>query len=143
MRWTYRLTYCLRHPLSEVEGLWYRISRFVRLGVYDWRENNDAADWSALASLIEWQLSEMIPYFENHGMHVGDEKDAKRMRIARHALRRMRADENYDRASFVFPDALKGGHPSAQAWAKMSDDLDKQDMDTFLRQMRFMQHWWN
>ena len=136
MRWTYRLTYCLRHPLSTVEGLWYRISRFVRLGVYDWRQNNDASDWSSLASLMEWQLSEMIPLFENHGMHVGDEKDAKRMRIARHALRRMRAGDQYEQADFVFPNRGK-------AWAEMIDALEKQDVDTFLRQMRFMQHWWN
>lgn len=112
----------------------YRLRRAVRLAVYDFRENNDGGDWDSLASLMEWQLTEMIRTFEDCEF-IDAEKDVRRMKIARHALRRLRSEMHVDMADARFPNR-------GRDWANRWTELEKADDETLLRNLRFMRHWW-
>ena len=119
-------------PLYCVEGWWLRISSATRLGWHHYRENQ-SADWYSMADMMDWQLTEMLKAFRADKYH--DQVDnIRRVRIARHCLRRLVADEYADIATSRFPDSQK-------RWAERWDELQKADVETLGRQLRHMCKW--
>ena len=119
-------------PLYCVEGWWLRISSATRLGWHHYRENQ-SADWYSMADMMDWQLTEMLKAFRADKYH-DQVNNIRRVRIARHCLRRLIADEDADIATSRFPDRKK-------RWAERWDELHKADLETLGRQLRHMCKW--
>ena len=94
-------------------------------------------DWSFLAEIMEYKISRMAKVFEKYGCHVNAAKDAKRMRICSHLLRRL-IEDNYS------DNAAKGFRYGSKAWADEWRNVENQDEELLFTIMRkHWREWWD
>jgi hypothetical protein len=81
---------------------------------------------------MQYKLSRMANMFEKYGSHVNSKRDARRIRICAHLLKRLREDKYSDNAA-------KGFGYGSKAWANEWNNVAKQDEELLFTIMK--KHW--
>lgn len=93
-------------------------------------------DWAYLAAILETKLHYMAESTENYGCHTTSKRNAKRMRICVHLLRRLQEEDYLDRALKVIP--------NYGCAYKLSENIAKQDSEMLFGIMsKHLKEWWN
>ncbi len=89
-------------------------------------------DWSYLADIMQYKLSRMAAEFDADAYHFNSQKDARRMRICAHLLKRLSEDNYGENASKAFGNNNK-------AWSQECNNVQNQDEELLFTIMR--KHW--
>lgn len=93
-------------------------------------------DWSSIARILRYEIRHQRQAIERHKFVQNWERDCRQMQICEEALTRMLEDSAFERAAKRYPD--HGPH-----WVKLIMEMERQDMETFLSQIKYLRHWWD
>lgn len=116
----------------------YRVRRTWRMAKMYWVAcSTCGGDWSNIAEVLRYEIGETRKAIKRHDIIMNAEIYCDQMAEAEHLLTRIIDEPYYEIAGKRYPE-------HGPAWAKMIDDLEKQDMErltTILR--KYLRHWWD
>ena len=136
-RWLPRTLWAnITHPYYDIKNGIHNIFTFFEAiwWFHSW-------DWTGMIYLLEVSAHEMR-LSQSLGIHVGAEREAKRLLIVETLCKRLREDEYFTQAGHCQEtwDSLPN-HERTHI-AKHSEYMAKQDTLYLGKMIKFVQHWW-
>lgn len=91
--WLFRLWYYSLRPIMLYRNIKYGIGNLYYYFPVIWRDR----DWdhTYLVDLLYYKFSNMEKHFRNYGIHIGADRDADNIRLAKLLCKRITEDEYY------------------------------------------------
>jgi hypothetical protein len=137
-RWLPRTVWTnITHPYYDIKNGLQNLGTFFE-AVWWFR----SWDWTGMVQLLEVSAREMRKQQEL-GIHVGDDKQARRLLVVETLCRRLRADNYFENAGYDSEQWENVPDFERSRIAKHSGYMPQQDARYLGQMLRFLQHWWS